>query len=326
MSPFEPKSSAPFMPGTFGPPAVFGPPPFTPYALPPHQLPSSPGFRPPETRPMNFHPGMPFGSGTVLADRFEVCDLLLEGRCGFIYLVRDRKSQYVERVLKTFDQRRGDLKEEELFRREARLLAKMNHPHIPRGYPIVDHQGLLCAPQDFIEGDELFTLVQDKGPLDEATGISIFKQILQVLDYLHGSDPVIVHRDLKPENLILDDAGAVWVVDFGSATDSLKDKHDVGLDQITAMQTLGYASPEQIYGLEAFPASDLYSLATTLLYVLTARNPIALYDAQSGRLEWETPLSPRLETLLRDMLKIPVAERLGSASEALRRLESFGTL
>lgn len=316
MAPYDPNTQAPFLQGPFGLP-MLGPVAF------PAGRGSRPGGMPPGAMSpgMNFHPGVPFQNGAILADRFEIVDMIMEGRCGFIYLVRDRMAQQAERVLKTFDRRRGDEKDEELFRRESRLLSKLRHPRIPRGFGIIDHQGLCCATQEFVEGDELYMTVRDHGPLDEGMALQVFQQVLEVLDYLHHLSPPVLHRDIKPENLILDPSGAVWVVDFGAASDATRDKRNAKLEQITAMQTLGYAAPEQVYGLEAYPASDLYSLAVTMLYLLTAKNPIELYSGYSGRLEWEAPVSPGLRSLLDEMLRVPVSERLSSAAAALVRLE-----
>jgi serine/threonine protein kinase len=272
---------------------------------------------------LTFHPGQPLPEGTPLATRFEILERVGEGRCGFVYLCRDVKGDNADRVVKTFDPRRGDQKDEDLFRREVRLLGKLTHPRIPRGYGIYDHQGMLCAPQTFIDGEDLADYVDRRGALPEAEVVDILRQVLVILRDLHEGQPSILHRDLKPENLVRDPDGQVWMIDFGSATDAYQEKRDVPLESITTNQTLGYASPEQVMGLESYPQSDLYALGATVLFLASGVNPIAHFDGRLGRLQWSCAMSDGLRQVLTAMLKLAARDRPANAREVLSMLDSF---
>lgn len=314
MVPQDPRFPAPFLPQG-GPPM----PGALPGGMPANGL--MPGQMPALPPGPRFHPGIPLPNGTLLASRFEVADMLFEGRCGFIYVTRDRKAEGAMRLVKTFDPRRGDEKDEELFRREARILQSLDHPRIPKGYGLADHDGMLCAPQAYTPGEELARYLATRGPLPESEVVGLLTQVLEILAYLHARTPVVLHRDLKPENLLRDQEGGLYLVDFGSASDRQVDKQRIPIDRLTTMQTLGYAAPEQVYGLEAYPASDLYALGALAVHMLTGRHPIYLYDGMTGRLAWEAPVSAERRQWIEDLLAIPVASRLQSAREALTRLK-----
>lgn len=327
MAPYDPQFKAAFLPplpGSFTPrPGAF--PPNGAFPRMPVSFAGPPGVFPPghPAARLNFHPGQPFPDGSMLATRFEITERLQEGRCGFVYLARDLAAGVPNCVLKTFDPRRGDSKDEELFRREAALMQTLVHPRIPSGYGLYDHQGMLCASQQFIEGQDLYHYAIEQPPIDEAFATTVMREVLDVLKHLHGQTPPVLHRDLKPENLLLDSSGRIWVIDFGSATSSTRDKHAHDLNAITSTQTLGYASPEQVYGLEAYPASDLYALAATVLYLLSGKNPILLYDGLKGGFALDLPVTPGFKQLLADMLVIPVNERLQTVDQVLERLDGL---
>lgn len=312
MVPQDPRFPAPFLPQ--GAPSHFGTEGMPGGMLPGRMPPMPPGPR--------FHPGMPLPTGTLLAERFEIVNMLFEGRCGFIYVTRDRSAQGTMRLIKTYDPRRGDQKDEELFRREAAILQSLDHPHIPQGYGLIDHDGMLCAPQAYAPGEELAAYMKAHGPLPEAEVREALGQILEILIYLHERQPAVLHRDLKPENLVRDQEGALFLVDFGSASERQQDKSRIPLENLTTMQTLGYAAPEQLFGLEAYPASDLYALAAMGVHMLTGKHPIYLYDSMNGRLAWEAPVSARFRAWLEAMLVIPVSGRIQTARRALSQITS----
>ncbi|MBO9539134.1 protein kinase [bacterium] len=311
MQPFDPRIQPPRHPQAGGP------------FMPPFAAPGARGAGFPPAGP-NFHPAIPLPSGTILAQRFEVVEPIGEGNCGFVYLTRDRTAQNALRALKTFDPRRGDDKDAELFKREVRLLMSLSHPHIPKVEAQGEHQGMLCASMAFIDGEDLFDFIGRRGPMSEHEARDVMRQVLEVLVYLHGQKPPVLHRDLKPENLLRDADGKIWLIDFGSASDRTHDKQGVAIEALTTMHTLGYAAPEQAMGLEAYPSSDLYGLACTVLYLLTGKNPLLLYDGQHARLEWKVALSEGLDALLKSMLAMPAKERPQTAQEALARLGTFG--
>ncbi|MNX89343.1 Serine/threonine-protein kinase F [compost metagenome] len=160
--------------------------------------------------------------------------------------------------------------------------------------------------------------------MPEREALGVMRQVLETLVYLHGLRPPVLHRDLKPENLLRDADGKIWLIDFGSASDRYQDKQGVAIETLTTMHTLGYAAPEQALGLEAYPSSDLYGLGCTVLYLLTGKNPLLLYDGRHARLEWKVALSEDFDALLRSMVALPAKDRPQTAQEALARLGTFG--
>jgi serine/threonine protein kinase len=296
MAPYDPRSHAPFLPPPLGP--VLG----------------SAG---PDSG-LAFDPDRPLPLGALLAGRFEVLACLDEGRCGFLYRVRDRQDGARERVLKTFDPRRGEDKDAELFRREMRLLQRLNHARIPKGLGLYPHFELMCALQAYVEGEDLHSRVSRKGPLSEPEARDAMRQVLEVLAYLQSLRPPVLHRDIKPDNLLRDAAGGLWLIDFGCATDGAARPRDGR--EWTTLQTLGFAAPEQALGLQSYPASDCFSLAATMLFLVTGQNPVCFFDGLSGRYMIEAPLSEGFRALLTEMLVLPAAERLGRPQDALERL------
>jgi hypothetical protein len=158
----------------------------------------------------------------------------------------------------------------ELFHREAKLLASLNHRHIPKVYDYFQFAGKYYLSMEFIDGEDLAQKLEaTKGPLPEAQVLEWGEQIATVLFYLHKHDPPIVFRDVKPSNIMLCDQG-VKLIDFGIA------RH---FDQAKKGDTMrigspGYAPPEQ-YAAQTDPRSDIYALGVTLHHALTGRDPTA---------------------------------------------------
>lgn len=299
--PYDPQSGMPFLPITLGP--------ILPMDSPPGGL--------------RFDPARPLAPGAVLAGRFEILACLDEGRCGFQYRVRDRQD-HAERVLKTLDPRRATEKDADLFRREVRLLQRLLHPRIPRGFGLYAHDEMLCAPQTYVEGEDLHARVMRQGPLSEAEAREVMAQVLEILASLHSLRPPVLHRDVKPDNLLCDRDGQIWLIDFGAATDDPPARPEWRRERDwTTAQTLGYAAPEQAMGLQAYPASDLFSLAATVLFLVTGRNPVCFYDGAEGRYDVKAPLSEGFKALLEALLEVSVAARLGVAAEARARLAAM---
>jgi hypothetical protein len=161
----------------------------------------------------------------------------------------------------------------ELFEREARTLAHLEHPGIPS---LVEHFSLeadgdtrLYIVQEFIAGDTLERLVESGKHFTEDEARALCRQVAEILTYIHGRSPPLIHRDIKPSNIIVDAAGKAHLVDFGSVRTSA----GIGeSDGKTIVGTFGYMPLEQYEG-RAGPRSDIYALGGTLLYVLTHRAP-----------------------------------------------------
>jgi serine/threonine protein kinase len=213
----------------------------------------------------------PLDPGIVLQHRYEIERLLGGGGMGMVYLARDqrlsRRPCAIKEMVDHFIDPQQRLEANEYFAREADTLAQLKHPAIPAISDRFDDQNRHYLVMEYVEGRNLEEeLAQRGGPLPEGLIIDIARQLCDVLGYLHGLVPPIIYRDMKPSNVMLTGNGRVVLVDFGIAR--LFKAQRKG----TMIGTLGFAPPEQYQGV-ADLRSDIYSLAATLHYVVTLRDP-----------------------------------------------------
>ena len=165
-----------------------------------------------------------------------------------------------------------DWKVLELFQREARVLASLKHPSIPRlrdSFVIESERGPISyLAHDFAPGQSLRGWIEAGWRPDETEVIRIGCFILDVLAYLHSLQPPVIHRDIKPANVIRAEDGRLWLVDFGAVRDATVTMTGGS----TIAGTYGYMAPEQFRG-HAVCESDLYAVGGTLLYLLSGRPP-----------------------------------------------------
>jgi eukaryotic-like serine/threonine-protein kinase len=159
--------------------------------------------------------------------------------------------------------------------REARLAARLNHPHVVAIYDLVIETDEQWLVMEYVEGTTLSALVQRDGALTPDTAARILRQVADALAAAHAAG--IVHRDVKPSNILVAPDGQVKLSDFGIA----RAEADASLTQ-TGLVTgsPAYLSPEVASGQQATPASDVWSLGATAYYTLAGHPP---YDV-SGNL------------------------------------------
>jgi len=209
----------------------------------------------------------------------------------------------------------------ELFEREAGILARLDHPQVPdfKGYFQVEEDGRMryFIAQEYISGRNLEEEVKRNGPLTEQETIEVANEVLDVLEYLHDFNPQVIHRDVKPSNFIRREDGSIALVDFGSVrTEAAK---TVGGSTIVG--TFGYAPPEMFYG-HAEPKTDYYSLAASMIYLLTGREPNEFMNGEH-RLEVKKKAvrgSKKLRRLLHEMTEPDLEKRLGDVKKIRKRL------
>jgi serine/threonine protein kinase len=155
----------------------------------------------------------------------------------------------------------------ERFRREAMMLAKLNHGRIGAIHELTRDGHDLLMVMEYLEG-ETFEKLIEHGPMAVPRAISLCSQVLDALEYAHGAG--VIHRDLKPANLMLSPSGDVKVMDFGIARVQ-------GSEHLTTngymVGTPAYMAPEQVRGEEVDPRMDLYSVAVVLYRMLTHHLP-----------------------------------------------------
>lgn len=264
----------------------------------------------------------------LLADRYELEDLPL-GRGGMGAVHRGHDKHLDRRVAVKFLNLPGgpDDELEKRFVREARILARLEHPGAPVLYDFGMFEQRLFQVMQFIDGVTVGDLVGEYGPLPVPWAASIAAQAGAVLSAAHALD--ICHRDLKPTNLMLCPDGSVKVLDFGLAR-----LRDADVAQFTrAGQTLGtpaYMAPEQIQRGTADAQSDLYALGCVLHEMLTGQQlftgptAYAVFEKQVKEQPSAVPGVPaELDELIQDLLRKSPENRPPDANILYDRLQPF---
>ena len=158
-------------------------------------------------------------------------------------------------------------KDVELAEREARTLASLDHPRLPKYIEHFEEDGSLYLVMEKVDGESLASLRAKKRSLGVAEVTKMLEDMADALGYLHGRAPFIVHRDIKPGNVIRRPDGSFALVDFGAVRDRLKPAGGS-----TVVGTFGYMAPEQFQG-RASPKSDVYGLGATAIAMLTGCEP-----------------------------------------------------
>ena len=175
---------------------------------------------------------------------------------------------------------------------------------------------------EHIEGDTLEELIK-KQRFNENDALSIAKKVNNILDYLHDFSPPIIHRDIKPKNLIQTSDGIIKLVDFGSVSDKIL--KETG-QTFTRVGTFGFAAPELFYG-DPIPASDIYSLGATLVYLLSGGIDPSKMMNSKHRMDFmgKINISKKTENLLWDMTEPDLEKRIKTTEELKQRLYGNGT-
>jgi serine/threonine protein kinase len=260
--------------------------------------------------------------GTILNNRYRIIKQIGQGGFGRAYLAEDTHRYRELCVLKEFapqvETDRELNKAEDLFEREAGILYKLEHKQIPKFEALlqtrIDRKRSLFLVQEYIEGESYWELLQRKGKLTEAEVTSMIWDLLPVLDYIHSSN--LIHRDISPDNLIHRDLdGKTVLIDFGCVKIAANALSQSSGQTITLIGKKGYSPDEQIRRGQAFPCSDLYSLAVTAIVLLTGKKPDELYDSREDKWNWESyaKVSQSLTKILNTMLAYKPSDRYSSA-------------
>ncbi|MGB3495848.1 MAG: serine/threonine-protein kinase [Elainellaceae cyanobacterium] len=263
-------------------------------------------------------------SGILLHERYRVRRSLSAGGFGATFEVVDEAAprpngKPTTKVLKVLNLKRfydsGSKKKSiDLFQREARVLARLDHPGIPKvdpdayfTWPDDATTPLYCLVMEYIEGFSLEQWLRKRNnqPVDETLAIKWLVQLLPILDMIHQQG--LIHRDIKPSNIMLTPTGQLVLIDFGAvrdATATYLQGHSSGLTG-TRIFAAGYTPNEQAEG-RARPESDFFALGRTFVHLMTGIHPMGLsIDEQSGKLIWRefashisTPLVQVLEELM----------------------------
>jgi serine/threonine protein kinase len=163
----------------------------------------------------------------------------------------------------------------ERLRREARMVASLDHPNVVPLYEAGEENGTVFIATRWVEGTELGTLIHHEGPLEPKRAARTAAQIAAALELAHEKG--LIHRDVKPSNVILTREDHVYLTDFGLAKRAQTAAGMTAADQM--LGTVDYVAPEQIEGSEPDARGDIYSLGCVLFEMLVGQAPFA---AQKG--------------------------------------------
>src|SRR5712692_4435993 len=282
---------------------------------------------------------MTIAAGTRLG-RYEIRSQLGAGGMGEVYLARDEKLNRdvaIKILPEAFAQDSDRLAR---FKREAQVLASLNHPNIASIYGLEESNGFMALAMELVEGPTLADrLATGAIPIDEA--LAIARQIAAALEAAHERG--IIHRDIKPANVKVTDDATVKVLDFGLAKVFVDEVPDADLSHSPTLMkgtqagmilgTAAYMSPEQAKGKAVDKRSDIWSFGCVLFEMLTGKQSFSgetLTDilASVVRAEPDWILLPVstpevIRRLLRRSLTKDPKQRLRDVGEARIMIESF---
>src|SRR5580765_1749069 len=227
-----------------------------------------------------------FQPGQMLSGRYRVIGLLGRGGMGEVYRADDLElSQAVS--LKFLGRSLSDRPDMlERFRAEVRNARQVSHPNICRVYDIGEIDGQLFLSMEYVDGEDLATLLKRIGRLPRAKADQVARQLCAGLAAAH--DRGVIHRDLKPSNVMIDGEGRVRITDFGLAVRP----EDGGPAEVAG--TPAYMAPEQFEGRPATAQTDLYSLGLILYEVYTGHRALqaATWEGWKSQHSQVEPRSP----------------------------------
>ncbi|MFQ5968761.1 MAG: serine/threonine protein kinase [Acidimicrobiia bacterium] len=275
---------------------------------------------------------------TLLKDRYRIKETLAQGRLATTFLAVDERTSQLcvvkqLSVLSAYSQSVKEVeslsgsdaaKIVELFEREGRILAHLDHPRIPN---LVDcftveteDDTQLYLVQQYVKARSLAQLVAAGRHFSEGEVIQIALQVTEILEYLHDRSPPLVHRDIKPSNILYGEGAEVFLIDFGAVKNHLVQYE---LEGSTVVGTYGYMPLEQ-YEANAVPASDIYSLGATLIAVLSHKEPSEI-GRREAQLDFggHVHVSKGLAAVLAKMVEPSLERRYRTAAELKRDLEAL---
>ncbi len=241
----------------------------------------------------------PIQPGEVLRERYRVRERIGQGGMGNIYLADDLRLEGRKCALKEVEHDRNlpdkvFNEARDQFLREATVLARLDHPNLPKVSDFFSIDATDYLVMDYVPGKDLRTMMLEAKSrntyLDESLALDWAAQLTDTLTYLHKQNPPIVHRDIKPSNLKLTPEGLLKLVDFGLVKVLSPDEETITI--IQGQGTVLYTPLEQYGGSENHTdvRSDLYAFGATLYHLLTNQPPI---DARQRFLHPEALVPPR---------------------------------
>ncbi|MAT42596.1 MAG: hypothetical protein CL609_09660 [Anaerolineaceae bacterium] len=257
---------------------------------------------------------------TLLRDRYLIQHQLGKGGMGAVYAAHDTVLD-TQVALKINQNPHPEGRDQ--FLSEARLLAALRHPNLPRviDYFLIEDSQYLVM--DYVPGEDLGSLIKQEGSQPLQTVLNWAGQLGNALTYLHQQNPPVIHRDIKPANIKLTPSGNVMLVDFGIAK-AVESSQETSTG--ARGMTPGYSPPEQYGTARTGPYSDQFSLASTIYNLLTGQKPVDAVERMLGQAVL-TPLNlllpnipPQVQSAIEKAMSVRPEERFSSVQEFIQTL------
>lgn len=255
----------------------------------------------------------------IIDSKYEILKLLNTGGMNSaIYLALDKKLNRQWAIKKV---RKSSSQTTSMLMAEASIMKNLDHPMLPRIVGIEEDPKFFYIIMDFVQGENLKTVVTSGGPQAQDTVVSWGVKLCDVLTYLHGKG--IVYRDMKPANIMLSPDGNIKLIDFGIA----REYKENASEDTTALGTEGYAAPEQYEGKGQTDArTDVYGMGITLFQLLTGVNPSS-YQENIFSIRLQNPnLSSGLDKIILKCTNKDPKKRYQSTEELKKALLNYRKL
>ena len=199
-----------------------------------------------------------------MADRYRIVSLLGKGGMGEVFRAEDMRLNQTVALKFLPIAMAEDAAARDRFHQEVRLAREISHPNVCRVFDIGESDGRLFLTMEYVDGEDLASLLRRIGQFPQAKALDIARQLCAGLAAAH--DHGVLHRDLKPGNIMLDGRGRVRVTDFGLAAIA----ETLSAEEASA-GTPAYMAPEQLAGVEVTQRSDIYSLGLVLYEIFTGK-------------------------------------------------------
>lgn len=240
----------------------------------------------------------------------EVLELLGRGGMGAVYKAKQTSLDRVVALKVINPEILSNQNLVDRFSREAKALARLNHPHIVSVYDFGNIDGMCYLVMEYVDGTDLRRLLANKDVTPEHA-LQVVPQICEALQFAH--DQGIVHRDIKPENILIDKRGKIKIADFGLAkllTETEAQDNLTTTRQV--MGTLKYMAPEQMEGAALIDhRADIYSLGVVFYELLTGEVPLGRFAAPSAKAE----VDQRIDEIVMRALERNLPDRYQQASD-----------
>jgi len=256
-----------------------------------------------------------FVAGTILAQRYRILGLAGRGGMGEVYRATDLKLNQPVALKFLPEATAQNAKLLERFHGEVRIARQVSHPNVCRVYDIGEIDGAAYISMEYVDGENLGSLLRRIGRLPGDKAIEIARKLCAGLAAAHAKS--VLHRDLKPANIMIDGCGQVLIMDFGLAAIA---------DQVEGAEvrngTPAYMSPEQLAGREVTERSDIYALGLVLYEIFTGQTAFKTADrsAVPSAASAVKDIDPVIERVIARCLDPDPARRPPSALALARML------